>query len=166
MTVYESDLPGVGRKFEVELGNDERLVIVIHNTGKRELFHKSDPDADAEKLVDLSDRLARTVGSILEGAHFQPVETGRVETMLSDETLLEWYNVEAGTPLVGQSLEEARIRERTGASVVAVERDGSLIPSPGPTETIEAGDTLVVIGTQSDVGGFESLVAPDTADER
>jgi len=36
MTVYESDLPGVGKKFEVELENGERLVIVTHNTGKRE----------------------------------------------------------------------------------------------------------------------------------
>jgi len=37
MTVYESDLPGVGKKFEVELDDERRLVIVIHNTGKQEL---------------------------------------------------------------------------------------------------------------------------------
>ena len=32
MTVYESDLPGVGKKFEVEIYDDTTLFIVTHNT--------------------------------------------------------------------------------------------------------------------------------------
>ena len=40
MTVYESDLPGVGKKFEVDLDDEATLVIVIHNTGKREVCHR------------------------------------------------------------------------------------------------------------------------------
>jgi len=67
MTVYESDLPGVGKKFEVELENGERLVIVTHNTGKREVYLKADGDADSEKMFEASDRLARKIGTILEG---------------------------------------------------------------------------------------------------
>ncbi|NHN40907.1 cation:proton antiporter regulatory subunit [Halorubellus sp. JP-L1] len=164
MTVYETDLPGVGKKFEVELGGGERLVVVVHNTGKREVFRKDHPDADANKVLELSDRLARTVGSILEGAHFQPVESDRVETMLADGTLLEWYTVDADAELVGQTLAEARIRERTGVSVVAIQREGDLVPSPGPDSTIDAGDTLVVIGAQGDVDDFDELVTSGTVE--
>jgi len=58
MTVYESDLPGVGKKFEIELDNGEHLVIVTHNTGKREVYLKADADSDSKKVFEASDRLA------------------------------------------------------------------------------------------------------------
>lgn len=161
MTIYESDLPGVGKKFEVELDDGERLVIVTHNTGKRELFMKSGAGADSERLLELPDRLARTVGSILEGAYFQPVESSRVETMLSDETFLEWYNVTADADIVGQTLAESAIRDRFGVSVVAIQRDNEVVPSPGPDAMIEDGDTLVVIGDKEGCLEFEALLGAD-----
>lgn len=166
MTVYESDLPGVGKKFEIELGDGERLVIVTHNTGKREVFLKAHEGADSEKLFELPDRLARTVGTILEGAYFQPVQTEQVETMLAEGTFLEWYNVEDGADLAGQTLADARVRERTGVSVVAIERDETVVPSPKPDTEIEVGDILVVIGSQEDIRQFEPLISSDAADHR
>ncbi|WP_254524907.1 cation:proton antiporter regulatory subunit [Natrinema caseinilyticum] len=158
MTIYESDLPGVGKKFEVELEDGERLVIVTHNTGKREVFLKPDADADGDKLFDLSDRLARTVGTILEGAYFQPVQTEQVETMLGDETYLEWYGVTDESDFAGQRLAESNIRERTGVSIVAIQRDDELISPPTPETVIEVGDTLVVIGDREDCAEFEELL--------
>ncbi len=115
MTVYESDLPGVGKKFEIELDDGERLVIVTHNTGKREVYLKADADADSEKVFEVSDRLARKIGTILEGAYFQPVQVKQVETMLSDDTYLEWYGVSETAEVAGQTLAEANIRDRTGS---------------------------------------------------
>ena len=56
MTVYESDLPGVGKKFEVEIDDETTLVIVTHNTGKREMFRR-EGDEDSVKLFELSDQL-------------------------------------------------------------------------------------------------------------
>jgi TrkA domain protein len=163
MTVYESDLPGVGKKFEVEIGDGERLVIVTHNTGKREVFRKATDGDDAEKLFELPDRLARTVGTILEGAYFQPVQSEQIETMLAEGTFLEWYNVDGGSEIDGRTLAEARVRERTGVSVAAIERDGSVVPSPGAETVIEGGDTLVVIGSREDLRAFDALVSNDAA---
>jgi len=161
MTIYESDLPGVGKKYEVELEGAERLVIVTHNTGKREVYRKTNEDADGEQLFTLSDRLARQVGTILEGAYFQPVKTDRVETMLSGETAIEWYALSRGSEIAGKTIEEAAIREQTGVSIVAIQRDDRVISSPGPSETLESGDTLVVIGDREDCLAFESLVSGD-----
>ena len=48
MTVYEADLPGVGKKHEIEIGDGTRLVVVTHNTGKREVYRREDPDTDAK----------------------------------------------------------------------------------------------------------------------
>ena len=163
MTVYESDLPGVGKKFEIEIGEGERLVIVTHNTGKREVFLKAGEGTDSEKLFELPDRLARTVGTILEGAYFQPVQSEQVETMLAEGTFLEWYNVDDGAEIAGQTLADARVRERTGVSVVAIERAGSVIPSPQADAVLETGDTLVVIGSEENLQAFETLVSNDAA---
>lgn len=159
MTVYESDLPGVGKKHEIELDGEARLVVVTHNTGKREVFHRADPDADAEKLFELSDPLARQIGTILEGAYFQPVRTEGVETVLGENSVLEWVTVGAGSPLDGTTLAEADVRAETGASVITVQRDAETVANPDPDFRLRAGDTLVAIGTREDCRSFRAWVA-------
>ncbi|MFD1513153.1 cation:proton antiporter regulatory subunit [Halomarina rubra] len=161
MTVYESDLPGVGKKFEVELDGEARLVIVIHNTGKRELFLRESEDADAEKLFGLSDRLARQVGTIMEGAYFQPIRTDSIETVLSDDTLIEWTKVQADSPLVGKTLAETRLRQELGVSVVAIQRGGETIENPGADTEILAEDTLVVLGSSEACRQLDGVVSGD-----
>lgn len=161
MTVYESDLPGVGKKFEVELDGEARLVIVIHNTGKRELFLRESEDADAEKLFTLSDRLARQVGTIMEGAYFQPIRTESIETVLSDDTLIEWTKVMDNSPLVGQTLAETDLRQELGISVVAIQRGSETIENPGADTTIRADDTLIVLGSREACRQLDGVVTGD-----
>ena len=159
MTVYESDLPGVGKKFEIELGDDERLVVVIHNTGKREVFRRHG-DEDATKLFELSDRLARQVGSILEGAYFQPVSMETTETMLDENTIIEWMTVGEDTDVAGRTLADVDFRNRTGATVVAIQRENEVTESnPGPETTVHAGDTLIVLGERDACQTVESIVS-------
>jgi TrkA domain protein len=164
VTVYESDLPGVGKKHEIELDDDARLVVVTHNTGKREVFRRADADADAEKLFELSDPLARRVGTILEGAYFQPVRTEGVETALDENSVLEWVTVAAGSPLDGQTLGDADVRAETGASVIAVQRDGETVANPDAGFRVRAGDTLVAIGARAECRAFRSYA--EGADDR
>lgn len=160
MTVYETDVPGVGKKFEVEIGGDERLVVLLHHDGKREVFRKADPDSDAERLFTLNGRLAREVGAILQGAYFQPVETDEVEVPLG-EAIIEWLDVDGDGELIGQTLGDANLRQRTGASVIAIQRGSDTVPNPGPEETITDGDILVTLGTREELAELESLVEPD-----
>ncbi|WP_284010134.1 cation:proton antiporter regulatory subunit [Haloarcula pelagica] len=161
MEITESDLPGVGKKHEIEIGGGQRLVIVTHNTGKRQLFLKEGPDADSEELFELSDKLARTVGTVLEGAYFQPVASEKVETMLTEGTLLEWYGIEADSPLVGETLRSADVGQRTGVTVVAVQREDEVLSDTLAETEIRAGDTLVVVGDRDSCDQFEALLAGD-----
>ncbi len=151
MAVYETTLPGVGKKFEFDLEEDARLVIVIHNTGRREIFHKETEDADAEKLFELTDEEARQFGTILEGAYFQPVGTQTVETLLDDETLLEWVEVEDGAEIAGQTLVGSNLRQDTGVSVLAVRRGNETFASPEPEFEFDVGDTLVALGPEDGI---------------
>lgn len=161
MTIYENDLPGVGKKHEIDLGDGSQLVIVTHNDGHREVFRRETEDSDSEKLFELSDGLARQVGTILEGAYFQPVESQDVGTLLGGDTRLEWIDIDPASPLVGRTLGDSDIRAKTGVSVVIIERDEAVIPSPGGDTTIQSGDTLVVVGSTDDCDAFASQVAVD-----
>ena len=148
MDVSETALPGVGKRFELDIGGGETAVIVVHNTGRREVFVRPEPGADAELLLDLTDQQARIVGSILEGAYFQPVETDTTATTIGDNVLLEWYTLDEDAPLVGRSIKEANVRGTTGATIAAIERDGEVIQSPDPERLFAVGDQLIVIGTR------------------
>jgi TrkA domain protein len=156
VTVYESDLPGVGKKHEIDLGDGSRLVVVTHNTGRREVYRRADADADSEKLVELTDSEARTVGTVLEGAYFQPVRSADITTMLGPDAALDWVDVDADSDLVGSTLAEADVRAETGVSILAVQRGEETIANPGPDTRIEAGDTLVVLGSRDACKRFVS----------
>lgn len=161
MPISESDLPGVGKKYEIELENDEILVIVIHNTGKREVFLKTDTHADSQRLFDLSDQLARTVGTILEGAYFQPVETDDRATTLGEGTLIEWFDVAPDGELTGQTIADVLEDSRVTAAIVAVQHGSEVIPASSPDKSIQAGDTVVAVGTREDLAQFEALLVSE-----
>ncbi|WP_433631393.1 potassium channel family protein [Halomicrococcus sp. NG-SE-24] len=59
--------------------------------------------------------------------------------------------------LVGQSLGEANVRERTGCTVIAIERDGEVTTDLGPDFVVESQDRLIVAGTDADTNAFTEL---------
>jgi TrkA domain protein len=71
-TILEAALPGVGRKFQIETANGDRLVIVIHDDGMRELYHftRKNPDRVAS-VVTLADSEARQIAGIIGGDSFR-----------------------------------------------------------------------------------------------
>lgn len=158
MTVYESEIPGVGRKFELELDEGARLVVLLHHDGRREVFRRAGPEADSEKLVDLPARTARRLGAILQGATFETVDVEDLEVPLG-EAIIEWVEVVADSTLVGNSLDDVHLRQETGVSVLAVQRGAETIPNPDPDVRLEAGDVLVALGTREEQAALAALAA-------
>lgn len=157
MTVYESDIPGVGKKFEYELDDGSRLIALIHHSGRRELFHRQDEDADSEKIADLTDSQAREFGSILEGAYFQPVATENLSVPLGG-AVIEWRTVPAGSPLDGGTLADADVRHETGVNVIAIQRDDETLPNPDSETELRADDVLVALGTRQEHADLKALL--------
>jgi TrkA domain protein len=163
MTIYETEVPGVGHKFELELDGEERLIVLIHHDGKREVYLRPGENADSEKLFSLTGKRARQLGSILEGAHFQPVEMDDIRVPLG-EAIIEWTEIDTSSALVGQTLRAANIRDRTGVSVIAIQRGPDTISNPTPDTTIEADDILVTLGSRVEHQAFSELVTGADAD--
>ena len=51
------------------------------------------------------------------------------------------------SPAAGRLIGELRLRSKTGASVVGIERDGSSVLNPGPDEELRPGDTMLLLGS-------------------
>ena len=62
-----------------------------------------------------------------------------------------------GSPAVGETLRSLDIRAKTGASVVAVERNGERFRNPGPTWCFQSGDVAVVIGEPPQLAALKVL---------
>jgi len=60
---------------------------------------------------------------------------------------LEWEAIHKDGPLEGKTIAGANIRAEFGVSVVAVLRDGALLPNPGGDFILREGDLVGIIGT-------------------
>jgi K+:H+ antiporter len=74
-----------------------------------------------------------------------------------------WVRIADGGPAAGRTLAELDLRARTGASVVALFRDGVLLPSPAPDFRLEPGDRLGLIGDPVHVESAETLIRATTS---
>jgi TrkA domain protein len=158
MEIRETDLPGVGHKFTFQTAVKDEIVIVIHTTGEREVFRFSPGQDEPGTVLDLTNEEAHKIGAILAGGYYEPV---REEAMLQimQGLHLRWLRVERGSRLIGRSIRDLEVRGRTGASVIAIARESGHIPNPSPDEALAAGDTVIVIGRESQVRAFETLMA-------
>ncbi|MFC7173600.1 potassium channel family protein [Haloplanus litoreus] len=77
------------------------------------------------------------------------------EEILSPGTQLKLVRTTA-PGAVGESLAGADIRNRTGCTVVAAERNGNVVTNPEASFVIEAGDELVVAGTDESISRFQA----------
>jgi TrkA domain protein len=157
MTVYETDVPGVGKKFELDLAGGARAVVLLHHDGRVEVFRRDAPDADSQKLFDLTSQQANQLGSILEGAYFEAVALDDLTVPLGD-AIIEWVTVTEGSSIAGRTLAEAHIRRETGVSVIAVQRGPDTHPNPDPEFELQVGDVLVTLGTREEQSRLDEFL--------
>ncbi len=102
----------------------------------------------------LGKRIARsvlkpTVESVLDLALNQPDFDFHVEEVLVDGL----------TPFYRKSIQKSGIKQKTGASIISiVKEDKSLINNPPPDVMIEKGDTLILIGSNEQLGKVREMM--------
>lgn len=144
--IQETKLPGVGVRYEFKTEDGRRVGVIHHSTGRREVFvcPADDPDTTTVSL-NLSERESHDLIDVLGGS--QVVESFSQLQQHVEGLAIDWLPVDPDSTYAGRSIGDARIRTRTGVSVVAILRGDEPFPAPGPEFAIEAGDTLVVVGT-------------------
>lgn len=144
--IEETKLPGVGVRYEFQTDSGQRIGVIHHRTGRRELFFcpSEDPDTPTVSLH-LSDDESHSLVDALGGS--QVVENLSHLQQHIEGLAIDWLAVESESKYADRTIGDARIRTRTGVSVVAVIRGDDPYPAPGPEFHVESGDTLVVVGT-------------------
>lgn len=158
--IEETSLPGVGIRHEFVADDGSRVGVVHHRTGRRELYVCAPDDPDAVALnLNLSDDESHALAEALGGSKVIETLTGLQQQI--EGLAIDWLAVEAGATQVGKTIGQARIRTRTGVSVVAVIRGDDAVPAPGPEFLVEEDDTLVVVGTPAGITQVQAILTAD-----
>ena len=155
--VVDRSLPGIGHRYDLSSNDGTRVVVVIHHSGRRDLYVFTSGGDEPDDAVTLTDSQARTLGAILGGAYFKPAVVEELEAVIGG-LVIDWITLEARSRGVGATIGELEIRRRTGITVVAILRDHTPLIAPDPTERLAAGDQLVVVGRQEDLPRFSHHV--------
>jgi len=81
----------------------------------------------------------------------------------ADRYITRWTDVDEievkpGSPAVGRTLRDLKVRETTGATVVAVIRNGNEYFSPQADYVLRAGDILLVVSSKESKNKIESIL--------
>lgn len=102
--------------------------------------------AGADRVVSPYSIGGRKMASLL----LKPFVSDYLDTVTHGKKLefeLEELPIDRGSGLVGKSIGQAKIRDATGALILAIHRDGQINRSPAASEVIHEGDVLLAIGT-------------------
>lgn len=70
--VHAQDLPGIGRRYDLDLGrSSERISVVVRNDRTRDLYVFADGGGEPAVAVELSEEQARKLGALLAGTFFE-----------------------------------------------------------------------------------------------
>jgi TrkA domain protein len=144
--VMEVELPGVGVRYEFVTEDGTRVGVVSHRSGRREIYLADTADPDRfNRALGLGEEDARTLAELL-GASRVAAELAELQQKI-EGLAIDWLPVREDSPYAHSTIGAARVRTRTGVSIVAVLRGEQAIPAPGPEVEVKPGDYLVVVGT-------------------
>ncbi|HEY0485568.1 MAG TPA: cation:proton antiporter regulatory subunit [Mycobacteriales bacterium] len=150
MDIEETRLPGIGLRHDFVTRQGRRIGVISQKNGSRELFMYDPEDPDTcRAVIDLTPEESEVVAELL-GAPRVIERLARLREQV-EGIATEGIPLVAESPAVGRTLAEVEIRSRTGASVVAIVRGDTVIPSPGAEQRFRTSDKVVVVGTQEGV---------------
>ncbi|MEM7140306.1 MAG: TrkA C-terminal domain-containing protein [Actinomycetota bacterium] len=155
--VSEVKLPGVGVRHEFQTDDGRNVGVLVHHDGRREIlvYDKADPDA-CSSVVTLSHDDTRTLSELL-GATQVTEEVQDAQHDVEGQSIA-WIRLAQGGVCEGTTIGSGAYRTKTGASIVAVIRDGEPVPSPEADFVLEANDLLVAVGSSEALDGLRNLL--------
>jgi TrkA domain protein len=145
MDLERTALIGVGVSYAFTTAAGQRAAVIIHLNRRHDIvvYDPEDRERVLHTLV-LDPTESRAVAELLD----RPVVMDQLTDLprALDGVGAVRIPVPAGSPYDGRPLGDTRARARTGASIVAVVREGRVNPSPTPEFVLHHGDSVVVVG--------------------
>ena len=155
--VQETSLPGVGVRHEFATKGGDRLGVLNHRTGNRDLlvYSRNDPDACAE-VVRLEEDDARTLTDLLGASQVAQKLTNMRQDV--GGLSIDWMPISPSWSCAGCRVQDTGLREKTAVVIVAVLRDGKMVPVPNEEFLLVPGDMAVVVGPRDGISMAQSLL--------
>ena len=155
--VTETPLPGVGVRHEFTTSTGERLGVLSHRSGRRELvvYDPRDPDT-ARTVLHLDRDDTRTLAELLGATQVSEALTAVQQQV--EGLAIDWITLPTDSRLATATIAEGEFRTRTGASIVAVLRGDTTFAAPGPDHRFEPGDVVVAVGTAEGLAQLRRLL--------
>ncbi|MEB8652337.1 cation:proton antiporter regulatory subunit [Bacillus cereus] len=151
MKIKESGLPGIGYKYQVVIKENEKMVIVIHDDGRRDMYHLDSDHQESISSISLHDLEAREIAAILGGMIYKPRALENVE-MIFEGLAIEWFKVESAALASGKTIGDLQIRKSYNVTIIAVmKKNMRKVLNPGSETILEEGDMLVVSGKREEI---------------
>jgi len=155
--LQETRLPGIGVRYGLTTAHGDRIVIILHNDGTREIYAFPRGSESPGAVISIDDEEARQLGALLGGAYERPKIVDDLEMVLG-ELAIEWVPVPEGSPAIGHSLAECGFRARTGVTIIAILREPEPVTGAQPQDVVQEGDTLVTVGRRGQYAAFRELL--------
>jgi voltage-gated potassium channel len=101
-------------------------------------------------------------GNRMASMALRPVAIDFLDTVMHSENVelaLEEYKVEDNSKVVGKTLDELKIKQKTGATILSLKHlNGKFNLQPVAATIIEKGDVIVALGTTEQLLGLRKLV--------
>lgn len=157
MKINMTNLPGVGKKISFINGEEKMLVMIIHYTGKRELYFFDDyEDDEAIFSYNLSAEETKQLGAQLLGSNTNTDISENLERMkkVQKQVIVEWVDVTKRSPIVGKSFSELKQLLPVGVSLIGFFRNEEFIVTPPESSLLETKDTIMVVGKHEYISKF------------
>ncbi|MCP3028279.1 cation:proton antiporter regulatory subunit [Halobacillus sp. A5] len=157
MNISISQLPGIGQKISLKTAEESMLVLIVHHTGKRELYFFDDQDSEeADFAMDLTSDETRELGAQLLGATYQPVNADQLK-MFKNQIVIDWIELKPSSPIVYKTIEESEVRNLTGVTIIGIIKGDETIAIPEADTKLQPGDVIMSIGKQDQIDSMIAL---------
>lgn len=122
---------------------------------RQALLHSDIPPTEIQKFTD-SIRQQLYAPLYNRQLSYQTIVQLQHATRMLD---VSWVSLSPDSPLIGQTIELAAVRTKTGASIVGVLHEGEFVPNPDRSHRFSAGDMVAIMGNGDQIAAFNLLSA-------
>lgn len=155
--VRETKLPGVGVRYEFTAEDGRDVGVIVRHDGRREViaYDAEDPDA-CRSLLSLAEGDTNTLAELL-GVNNVTETVAEIRQEI-EGLAIEWIELGTSSAVINGSIGKGAFRSRTGASIVAIMRQGDAIPAPEADFVLAASDVVVAVGTADGLKSLRTLL--------
>ncbi|MEN3015124.1 MAG: TrkA C-terminal domain-containing protein [bacterium] len=151
----EIDLPGIGKKYIINIPEYE-INVIVYESGIKHLYFLKEDEIVFEVTLTRED--SKNLGMILTETFYKTVTKDKVE-YFQKQIIFEWLKIPSGSKFIDKTISELDIRAKTGVSVIGVVRKEEFILNPDPINfKLNKEDILVCVGNRQQLNELERYI--------